>query len=684
MRLLRMNEDGDVSLKDNTEEKPRYAILSHRWGEDHEEVTFKDVKEHAYRHKRGYAKIHGCGEQAKWDDLQLFWIDTCCIDKSSSAELSESINSMWRWYCNSHVCYVYLDDVRAGLDEAERDTAFAKSKWFTRGWTLQELLASPRLEFYDGEWNMIGTKESLKENISKITKIDKNFLGSDVSLLERASIAERMSWASERETKRKEDIAYCLLGIFDINMPLLYGEGAKAFQRLQEEIVKHSDDQSILAWSSPSAANDSSKLFAHSPAAFASCEHVVRSIQSGPVKPYSITNKGLKISLPLLRGGVDGDFLAVLNCTRRLDTFGSLALPVKQKGSSHQYQRRNGEIQSVHLTDWVRLGQQPMYISIEPLADHSTNHLNDNTSILHTLPKGHKVSQIFPSGPSSHYTHTFEGNRHSSCPKDPDNRTLVVLSSETNCCYPLMTFFHKNSFFHDCVWDARLLPVLIDDRSNIEQIFHTWKREELSTLPRFQRSVHGLVALRTVPQLVQGRRLTMIDIVHIRPDIWISALKIREQGLVILRSIGYRLSRVVYWTFDLLFKGSSPRQNATVAVPLLTGYFVSSSPTRDQVQDQSFAVRWYHVAAILYFIAMRWLLWLTIRRSPGEQTLALGWQDIREFDTRLGYAAVVVVVLLLPRILLEQYLEHRIDDMWIVLSGALLHLFFDFDLVHDR
>jgi len=330
MRLLEMNEDGDLSLKDHPEKTEPYAILSHRWGEDHEEVTFKDVMEHTYKHKRGYAKIRGCGQQAKCGNHQLFWIDTCCIDKSSSAELSESINSMWRWYCNSQICYVYLDDVPADIDEAEKHTAFTKSKWFTRGWTLQELLAPPKLEFYDAEWNKIGTKEELAEKISEITNINKDFLGSDISLLKQASIAERMSWASKRRTKRKEDRAYSLLGIFDINMPLLYGEGAKAFQRLQEEIVKHSNDQSILAWTSPSAEIDSRSFFAHSPAAFAACDTVIRSIQPGPMKPYSITNKGLKISLPLIRGGSEGELLALLNCRRRYDTFGSLALPVKQ------------------------------------------------------------------------------------------------------------------------------------------------------------------------------------------------------------------------------------------------------------------------------------------------------------------------------------------------------------------
>ncbi|KAL5370906.1 hypothetical protein DPSP01_014602, partial [Paraphaeosphaeria sporulosa] len=274
MRLLRMEEDENVSLDEYAEDDtPPYAILSHRWGKDCDEVTFKDIVENAGRDKRGFAKIRACGEQAKRDGYQFFWVDTCCIDKSSSAELSESINSMWRWYRNSGVCYTYLDDVPTDLDAPDRNAALAASKWFTRGWTLQELLAPSRLVLYDVEWNVIGTKDKLADKVSQITNINRDYFSTNNSL-QRASFAERMSWASARTTKRLEDIAYCLLGIFDINMPLLYGEGARAFQRLQEEIVKRSDDQSILAWPSSSTETDGDTLFAYSPASFESCGNI--------------------------------------------------------------------------------------------------------------------------------------------------------------------------------------------------------------------------------------------------------------------------------------------------------------------------------------------------------------------------------------------------------------------------
>lgn len=173
----------------------------------------------------------------------------CCIDKASSQELSEAINSMFQWYWDSSVCYAYLQDyVSDTLDAASLE----KSEWLYRGWTLQELIAPRKLVFYNKSWHCFGSKsdQNVCEVVSYITKIDVEFLlGSD---LESASIAKRMSWASKRKTSRSEDIAYCLMGLFDINMPLLYGEGPKAFKRLQEEIIKqYPEDHSLYAWGVP-------------------------------------------------------------------------------------------------------------------------------------------------------------------------------------------------------------------------------------------------------------------------------------------------------------------------------------------------------------------------------------------------------------------------------------------------
>jgi hypothetical protein len=187
--------------------------------------------------------------------LQYAWIDTCCIDKSSSAELSEAINSMFAWYRKAAVCCVYFSDVDMSIEE---EPQLEQSRWFGRGWTLQELIAPRKLDFFDCNWNQIGSKSDLKELLYRVTNIDPAVLdGGDVSAV---SVGRRMSWASSRKTKRAEDGAYCLLGLFDVNMPLLYGERDKAFVRLQEEVLKHSNDSSILAWQFDSVVQCEAKL----------------------------------------------------------------------------------------------------------------------------------------------------------------------------------------------------------------------------------------------------------------------------------------------------------------------------------------------------------------------------------------------------------------------------------------
>ena len=242
MRLLRLDDDGEFSLFEYVGRNiPRYAILSHTWGMDHEEVTFRDLTEGAGKSKAGYRKLTFCAKQAAHDDLQFFWVDTCCIDKLSSAELSEAINSMFRWYHDAAKCYVYLSDVSIG-DFVRNDLSFQKSRWFTRGWTLQELVAPTSVEFFSAEGERLGDKVSLVQEIYAITGISVKALQG--SCLSQFSVDERMSWAEKRETKREEDAAYSLLGIFDIHMPLLYGEGQKkAFTRLQKEIRESLRDE---------------------------------------------------------------------------------------------------------------------------------------------------------------------------------------------------------------------------------------------------------------------------------------------------------------------------------------------------------------------------------------------------------------------------------------------------------
>ncbi|KAH9212847.1 hypothetical protein DL95DRAFT_447360 [Leptodontidium sp. 2 PMI_412] len=242
MRLLHLESSGEFSLtEDFTEHVPPYAILSHTWGKDIEEVTFDDFKAGTYMDKTGYRKIQFCGEQAARDELQHFWVDTCCINKSNLAELSEAINSMFSWYRNAAKCYVYLSDVFTRNDagkpfsQSSWRSEFRHSRWFTRAWTLQELIAPYAVEFFSREGELLGDKGSLESSLHEITGIPVEvFRGKP---LIRLSIEERMLWAAKRTAKRKEDEAYSLLGIFGLHMPLIYGEGREnAFIRLEREI----------------------------------------------------------------------------------------------------------------------------------------------------------------------------------------------------------------------------------------------------------------------------------------------------------------------------------------------------------------------------------------------------------------------------------------------------------------
>lgn len=241
MRLLSFDPDGTLSWEEFTKDDiPPYAILSHTWGA--EEVTFADLTNGCARNKAGYRKISFCGEQAARDKLRYFWVDSCCIDKSSSAELSEAINSMFRWYQQSEICYVYLCDVYAsspiidaGTSRSERTGILRKSRWFTRGWTLQELLAPSLVILYSAKHKRLGDKISLAPVISDITGIPQSALRG--RSLEKFNFSDRMSWAEHRQTTRDEDSAYCLLGIFNVFLSPIYGEGKQhAMRRLRNEI----------------------------------------------------------------------------------------------------------------------------------------------------------------------------------------------------------------------------------------------------------------------------------------------------------------------------------------------------------------------------------------------------------------------------------------------------------------
>ncbi|KAM5348895.1 hypothetical protein ACJ41O_008718 [Fusarium nematophilum] len=293
----------------SSEKAGRYAILSHTWGADEEEVKLEELAAHTQRQqptaKKGFDKIkQSCILAREEFKLDFLWVDTCCIDKSSSAELTEAINSMFKWYRDSTVCIAFLSDLEPG------DASLEGCKWFQRGWTLQELLAPSNVRFYDKAWRFRGDKSSLQSKLEVITRISPDILNGAVSLAE-VPVAVRMSWAATRETTREEDRAYSLLGIFQVNMPMLYGEGNKAFVRLQEEIIRDSPDMSIFAWTRAGASGDGredySGLLAPSPAEFKDAGSLkVAQDAVFDIHDFSISNRGLKFRVPLAAEGRSG------------------------------------------------------------------------------------------------------------------------------------------------------------------------------------------------------------------------------------------------------------------------------------------------------------------------------------------------------------------------------------------
>ncbi|KAI1847775.1 hypothetical protein JX266_006270 [Neoarthrinium moseri] len=279
MRLLNTST---FELKEfNDGAVPPYAILSHT-------------------RRKAFSKIQDTCKLALAQGYKHAWIDTCCIDKLSSAELTEAINSMFNWYRESAICYVYLTD----LAKTESfDEKLSGCRWSSRGWTLQELIAPPKLEFYDAQWKYRGTKAEFSTLLSEATGVNEGILTGTQDLAD-VPVGRRMSWASTRQTTRVEDMAYSLLGIFGVNMALIYGERERSFVRLQEEIIKMTNDLSIFAWSRPTLPSEQAVvvctgLLASSPSEFHTCRNLVvtESIFLGEI---GITNNGIKLPEALL------------------------------------------------------------------------------------------------------------------------------------------------------------------------------------------------------------------------------------------------------------------------------------------------------------------------------------------------------------------------------------------------
>jgi hypothetical protein len=303
---------------------------------------------------------------------------------SSSAELSEAINSMFRWYREAEICFAYLEDVPSELLISEWSTA--EIRWFSRGWTLQELLAPCQVEFYATNWAFLGTRSDHCGVLSQITGIHEHALL--YQNLEGFSIAQRMSWASSRTTTRPEDLAYCLLGLFDVNLPLLYGEGGKrAFLRLQEEIMRGSDDHTIFAWTQRHVEPQKMHgLLADLPADFALAANIVPRGDLQVSNPYSVTNSGLQITLPITQGrplsfllSHPKGYVAFLDCVDEnyRDKWVTLRL-IRLSPQSDQYTRYNlNEIEHRDTREKVESASKRIFVRSrvkENLGSLTSNH----------------------------------------------------------------------------------------------------------------------------------------------------------------------------------------------------------------------------------------------------------------------------------------------------------------------
>ena len=369
-----------------------YAILSHRWVE--QEVDYNEVVKLArmdeeerseIRQRDGYRKILQSCEQAREDGYKWLWVDTCCIDKRSSAELSEAINSMYRWYENSRVCYAYLHDVPSPFfPTLDNNKKYTKSngwpEWFSRGWTLQEMIAPRDLRFFNRAWHSIGDKRTLSPILEYITGVPQDILEEGLSS-NRPCIAQIMSWAANRTTTRVEDRAYSLMGLLDVNMPMLYGEGKKAFHRLQLEIIRTSNDQSIFAWGYNGIEEvRSGSILADDPSFFRGCEKMelmnrdefieslrhdipqqeLPSIEDDRFGTFPITNRGIQIWLflrPLV--GSDSVFQAPLPCRSR-PSGPPVAINLALWESN--YYRYDHEERAFLLYQWGRLQLRQVYL----------------------------------------------------------------------------------------------------------------------------------------------------------------------------------------------------------------------------------------------------------------------------------------------------------------------------------
>ncbi|KAL4082132.1 heterokaryon incompatibility protein-domain-containing protein [Scleroderma yunnanense] len=395
-------------LESRDDEVTAYATLSHRWIDqevDYDEMVklakMEEEERDEIRQRDGYRKILDSCEQAKRDGYEWLWADTCCIDKRSSAELSEAINSMYRWYKNSRVCYVYLHDVPGPSFPTKDDKrTYPKSngwpEWFSRGWTLQEMIAPSDVRFFNNDWQPIGDKRTLARILSLITRVPQHILTGGLSS-SRPCVAQIMSWAAGRITTRVEDRAYSLLGLLDVNMPMLYGEGKKAFHRLQLEIIRTSNDQSIFAWGLATGDERAGSILADDPNLFWDCDEIelmdhdefirhikeyrvpeeeLHSIEEDRFGTFLITNRGIQIWMllcPLV--GSDSVFEAWLPCCFRRSNKPVRITLALWKSNYYRYSTSDGIVSEATLQFCQ------VYLRYQDTSHHATFEIDDSAII---------------------------------------------------------------------------------------------------------------------------------------------------------------------------------------------------------------------------------------------------------------------------------------------------------------
>ncbi|KAK4443141.1 heterokaryon incompatibility protein-domain-containing protein [Podospora aff. communis PSN243] len=446
---------------------PPYAILSHTWEE--EEVTFQDMALPRPLNKKGYNKIAETCRLARERNLAYAWVDTCCIDKTSSSELTESINSMFQWYVKAEVCFTYLSDLPA---QTELKDGIKRCRWVTRGWTLQELIAPRRLLFYDSVWQLRGTKmdPGVATALSRLTNIPPKVLSMEKEAT-RCSIAQRISWASRRETTRLEDMAYCLLGLLEVNMPLIYGEGQDAFRRLQEEVIKKRNDLSIFAWN-PTAAEEqgggrelrSCSLLATSPAAFVGSGEY-RSYHAASAPEFSMTNKGLRLERDLMliptRNGLEY-VMRVATCPEPCAHAGShdIGIRLRKIEQGHFVRRlcKTMEYHPKHMKNVQLIPAAPFRLltDMKLLEGSWTTSIGRGGIQMHT-PENTRIVDVLPGESWNAETRFF-------FPNDPERvralRSEVSVGEKTVACTILIRFNPE--------WDQQ--PIVKVDHNDLSQL----------------------------------------------------------------------------------------------------------------------------------------------------------------------------------------------------------------------